>query len=56
MNINDYRRAMDRLVPDAALKERIMNQKNIKKKHTPARRVFTAALAAALRADFAPAQ
>ncbi len=48
MNINDYRRAMDRLVPDAALKERIMNQKNIKKKHTPARRVFTAALAAAL--------
>lgn len=48
MNINDYRRAMDRLVPDAALKERIMNQKNTKKKYVPARRVFTAALAAVL--------
>ena len=48
MNINDYRRAMDRLIPDAALKERIMNQKNTKKKYTPARRVFTIALAAAL--------
>lgn len=48
MNINDYRRAMDRIVPDAALKERIMNQKNTKKKYTPARRVFTVALAAAL--------
>lgn len=48
MNINDYRRVMDRLVPDAALKERIMNQKNIKKKYTPARRVLTVALAAAL--------
>lgn len=49
MNINDYRRAMDRLVPDAALKERIMNQKNIKK-YAPARRVFTVALAAVLSA------
>lgn len=48
MNINDYRRAMDRIVPDAALKERIMNQRNTKKKYTPARRVFTVALAAAL--------
>lgn len=48
MNINDYRRAMDRIVPDAALKERIMNQKNTKKKYTPARRVFTVALAAVL--------
>lgn len=48
MNINDYRRAMDRIVPDAALKERIMNQNNTKKKYTPARRVLTVALAAAL--------
>ena len=48
MNINDYRRAMDRIVPDDALKERIMNQKNTKKKYNPARRVFTVALAAAL--------
>lgn len=48
MNINDYRRAMDRVVPDPQLKERIMNQKNTKKKYTPARRVFTVALAAVL--------
>lgn len=48
MNINDYCRAMDRIVPDDALKERIMNQKNIKKTYTPARRVLTVALAAAL--------
>lgn len=46
MNINDYRRAMDRIVPDDKLKERIMNQ--TKRKHTPAHRVFTVALAAAL--------
>ena len=32
MKINDYRRAMDRIVPDTALKERIMNQQNTKKK------------------------
>ena len=48
MNINDYRRAMDRLAPDAKLKERIMNQ--TKRKHSPARRMFTVALAAALSA------
>ncbi|MCI9157235.1 MAG: hypothetical protein HFF44_09925, partial [Lawsonibacter sp.] len=48
MNINDYRRGMDRISPDPQLKERIMNQKNAKKKYTPARRVFTVALAAAL--------
>ncbi len=48
MNINDYRQAMDKILPDPALKERIMNQKNTKKKYTPARRVLTVALAAAL--------
>ena len=48
MNINDYRRAMDRIVPDAALKERIMNQKNTKKKYIPVRRVVNGVLAAAL--------
>ena len=48
MNINDYRRAMDKVAPDAALKERIMNQK--KKTYRPARRVLTVALAAALTA------
>ena len=48
MNINDYRRAMDRIAPDAKLKERIMNQ--TKRKYRPARRVFTVALAAALTA------
>ena len=26
MNMNDYRRAMDRVVPNNELKERIMNQ------------------------------
>ena len=46
MNINDYRRAMDRIAPDAKLKERIMNL--TKRKYRPARRVFTVALAAAL--------
>ena len=48
MNMNDYRRAMDRVVPNNELKERIMNQP--KKKYTPIRRVFTLALAAALTA------
>lgn len=48
MNINDYRRAMDRIAPDAKLKERIMDQ--TKRKYRPARRVFTVALAAALTA------
>lgn len=46
MNMNDYRRAMDRVVPDPELKERIMNQKP--KKGIPARRVFKCLLAAAL--------
>ncbi len=46
MNINDYRRGMDQIVPDAALKERIMNQ--TKKKTISARRVFAGVLAAAL--------
>lgn len=46
MNMNDYRRAMDRVVPDPELKERIMNQKP--KKHIPARRVVRYLLAAAL--------
>ena len=46
MNINDYRRGMDQLVPDTDLKERIMNQ--TKKKTVSARRVFAGVLAAAL--------
>lgn len=46
MNIYDYRRAMDRIAPDEALKECIMNQ--TKKKHIPARRVLNGLLAAAL--------
>ena len=46
MNMNDYRRAMDRVVPDPALKERIMNKKT--KKHIPARRAAGYLLAAAL--------
>ena len=46
MNINDYRRGMDQILPDTDLKERIMNQK--KKKTVSARRVFAGVLAAAL--------
>lgn len=50
MNINDYRRAMDQIVPDAALKERIMNQNNTKKRYIPVRRTVNVLLAAALTA------
>lgn len=46
MNINDYRRGMDQILPDTDLKERIMNQ--TKKKTVSARRVFAGVLAAAL--------
>lgn len=49
MNINDYRRAMDRLVPDEELKERIMERKNTKRYISP-RRVVNGLLAAALTA------
>ena len=48
MNINDYRRGMDRITPDTDLKERIMNQ--TKKKYIPIHRTLTVALAAALTA------
>lgn len=49
MNINDYRRAMDRITPSEQLKERIMDQRNTRK-HTPARRAVNVLLAAALTA------
>lgn len=49
MNINDYRRAMDQIVPDTELKERIMRQKYIKT-YVPVRRVINIILAAALAA------
>lgn len=48
MNINDYRKAMDQIIPNHALKERIMNQKTSQKRYIPVRRIFTGALAAAL--------
>ncbi|NBI09483.1 hypothetical protein D1641_05530 [Colidextribacter sp. OB.20] len=48
MNIIDYRRGMDRITPNAELKERIMNQ--TKKKYIPIHRTLTVALAAALTA------
>ena len=48
MNINDYRRGMDKIVPGTELKERIMNQK--KKKYIPLRRAVNGLLAAALAA------
>lgn len=48
MNINDYRRAMDRITPNDDLKERIMEHDNTVKKRFPARRAFTGVLAAAI--------
>ncbi len=48
MNINDYRKAMDHLIPDQELKERVMNQKASQRQYIPVRRVLTGALAAAL--------
>ena len=48
MNINDYRRAMDRIIPDQELKERIMNGAKPQKRYIPARRVLNGLLAAAL--------
>ena len=48
MNINDYRRAMDQIVPGAELKERIMKQTASSRRFVPVRRIFTAALAAVL--------
>lgn len=47
MNINDYRRAMDQLVPDPELKERIMMQKRTRN-YVPVRRAVKGILAAAL--------
>ena len=46
MNINHYRGAMDRIVPDAELKERIMKQTEQNHARVPARRVLAGALAA----------
>lgn len=48
MNINDYRRGMDRIAPEPSLKERIMNQQTPQKSHIPVRRVVNGLLAAAL--------
>ena len=50
MNINHYRGAMDRIVPDAELKERIMKQTEQNHARVPARRVLAGALAAVLTA------
>lgn len=49
MNINDYRRGMDRITPDPELKERIMQNTN-RKNYVPVRRVVNGVLAAALAA------
>lgn len=48
MNINDYRKAMNHVIPNHELKERIMNPKSSQRRHTPVRRVLTCTLAAAL--------
>lgn len=50
MNINDYRRAVDQIVPDTELKERIMENRRAKKTYIRARRALTGVLAAALAA------
>ena len=48
MNINDYRKAMDRVVPSHELKERILSQKASQKRYVPIRRALAGTLAAAL--------
>lgn len=48
MNINDYRKAMDHIIPDQELKERVMNPKTPQARYIPVRRVLTYALAATL--------
>ncbi|MCM1104983.1 MAG: hypothetical protein NC409_12860 [Clostridium sp.] len=48
MNINDYRKAMDHVIPNHELKERIMNQKTSQKRYIPVHRILACGLAAAL--------
>lgn len=48
MNINDYCEAMNHVIPDPELKERIMNSKTTQKWHLPVRRVLIRTLAAVL--------
>ena len=48
MNINDYRRAVDRIAPAPALKQRIMDSTPPQRRRTPVRRAVKTALAAAL--------
>lgn len=48
MNINNYRKAMDHIIPNHELKERIMSKGTPQKQYFPVRRVFTYALAAVL--------
>lgn len=48
MNINNYRKAMDHIVPDHELKDRIMKSKTPQKQYVPVRRVFAYAVAAVL--------
>ncbi len=44
MNINDYRKAMDHVIPNNELKERIMHQKTSQRRFVPVRRVLVGAL------------
>lgn len=48
MNINDYRMAMDHVIPPDSLKARVMSQKTLEKQPFPVRRALAYALAAAL--------
>lgn len=46
MNINDYRKAMDHVIPNHELRERIMHQKTSPKRYVPVRRILACALTA----------
>ena len=48
MNINDYRNAMDTIVPGKELKDRILNQRVSSKHNAPIRRILACAMALAL--------
>ena len=48
MNINDYRKAMDHVLPNPEIKERIMRPQAPRKQYVPVRRALTCALAAVL--------
>ena len=48
MNINDYRKAMDHIVPNNELKRRIMHEETFQKRYVPVRRILVGTLMATL--------